>query len=299
MESNNATAEEALFYNIVSTRINKPVIYPNDPTTNPNLQVSGLNAGAGKVFGPAKVLGIMEGDRVDINTKYFYVGNQMAGSGPGNPPTEKKFPIEVFLDDSDFDIPPPPDVGSSAPSNVQLVNNLLTQLATIFTSSVSTISGGEFNQAGTSAAFGANSNLSTFLVSAFNNAVTNYPNNPRAFLIYLFFNKDFVFNPQVSGALQAITPDVLGNLAVTNVKFPENGYLYVYVCDESAMDVYFDNLQIIHYTNPLTEVNDYYPFGLLAKTATSLGGTPQKYKYNGKELQKDLAFNVLDYGARQ
>ena len=168
MESSNATAEEELFYNISATRINLPANYPNDPTTPTNLQVSGLNAGTGKVFGPAKVLGIMEGDRVDINTKYFFVGGQMAGSGPGNPPNETKFPLEVFLDDSDIDIPPPPDVGSSAPSNVQLVNNLLTQLATIFTSSVSTISGGEINQAGASAAFGANSNLATFLVSAFN-----------------------------------------------------------------------------------------------------------------------------------
>ena len=99
--------------------------------------------------------------------------------------------------------------------------------------------------------------------------------------------------------MQTITPDALGNLAVTNVKFPENGYLYVYVCNQSELDVYFDNLQIIHYTNPLTEINDYYPFGLLAKTSTSLGGMLQNYKYNGKELQKDLAFNVLDYGARQ
>ena len=80
----------------------------------------------------------------------------------------------------------------------------------------------------------------------FNNAVTNYPDRPRALLIYLFFNKDFIFNPLVSGALQAITPDQLGNLAVSNVKFPENGYLYVYVCDESAVDVSFDNLQIIN-----------------------------------------------------
>ena len=181
---------------------------------------------------------------------------------------------------------------------MQSVKDFLTQLAIIFTSSVSTISGGEFNQAGRSTAFGANSNLATFLVSAFNNAITNYPNSPHAFLIYLFFNKDFVFNPQVSGALQVIIPDVLGNLAITNVKFPENGYLYVYVCDESNMDVYFDNLQIIHYTNPFTEVNDYYPFGLLAKTSTSLGGTLQNYKYNGNELQKDLAFNVLDYGVK-
>ena len=114
----------------------------------------------------------------------------------------------------------------------------------------------------------------------------------------MFFNKDFVFNSLVSGALQTITPDRLGNLAVTNVKFPENGYLYVYVCNESNMDVNFDNLQIIHYTNPLTEVNDYYPFGLLAKISTSLGGTLQNYKYNGNEIQKDLAFNVLDYEAR-
>ena len=163
-----------MFYNIASTRIIKPTGYPNDATTNPNDKVSGLNAASLKAFGPAKVLAIMEGDRVDIGTKYYYNGSQS-----GVPPETgggTKRPIDWAEDggsseeSSSGGNPPPP-----SSSTFQPINEILTQLSTIFTTSVSTISGGEFNQAGTSAAFGANSNLSTFLVSAFNNAVTNYP----------------------------------------------------------------------------------------------------------------------------
>ena len=81
----------------------------------------------------------------------------------------------------------------------------------------------------------------------------------------------------------------------------ENGYLYVYVTNEFPKDVSFDNLRIIHYSNLLIEENHYYPFGLLidALSTTSSIGPEQNYKYNNKEMQHELSWNVEDYGARQ
>ena len=64
-----------------------------------------------------------------------------------------------------------------------------------------------------------------------------------------------------SGLLKETSPDQLGELGVIDLTLPENGYLYVYVTNESPKDVSFDNLRIIHYSNLLIEENYYYPFG--------------------------------------
>ena len=47
----------------------------------------------------------------------------------------------------------------------------------------------------------------------------------------------------------------------------------------------------------LEERNDYYPFGgLMGK---GLNGDFQSYKYNGKELERQIGFDIYDYGARR
>ena len=47
----------------------------------------------------------------------------------------------------------------------------------------------------------------------------------------------------------------------------------------------------------LEERNDYYPFGgLMGK---GLNGDFQSYKYNGKELERQIGLDIYDYGARR
>jgi RHS repeat-associated protein len=48
--------------------------------------------------------------------------------------------------------------------------------------------------------------------------------------------------------------------------------------------------------NVASQVDDYYPFGMLHKPKAF--DNDNKYLYNGKELQEDLALNMFDYGAR-
>ena len=74
-----------------------------------------------------------------------------------------------------------------------------------------------------------------------------------------------------------------GGLAVLNLVAPANGYMYIYVTNESAADVSFDNLKIIHHSGTLVQQDEYYPYGLLWNSNGINTPLANKYKYNGKE----------------
>jgi len=80
----------------------------------------------------------------------------------------------------------------------------------------------------------------------------------------------------------------------------KEGYMYIYLSNEhdKLVDVFFDDLTIVHKKSPIVQTEDYYPFGLTFNQQTREGTHPQNYLYNGKELQTDLDLNWTDYGAR-
>lgn len=57
-----------------------------------------------------------------------------------------------------------------------------------------------------------------------------------------------------------------------------------------------NNRVVVSEDGKIEQVNDYYPTGALM--ASSMGGDTQRFKYNGKELDRVNGLNWYDYGAR-
>ena len=85
------------------------------------------------------------------------------------------------------------------------------------------------------------------------------------------------------------------------LKAPKNGYVYVYLSNESAEPVYFDNFAVSHQKSALIAEDHYYPYGLRIASisakalASTLNPNAVSYGYQGSfadELNDfDLGYN--------
>lgn len=130
---------------------------------------------------------------------------------------------------------------------------------------------------------------------------------PKAFVTILFFDKDYNFldaawdqistvGSQTSGSVKQPPHDLLS----VSARAPEAGYAFIYLSNEnpSFVEVYFDDFTLSHAPSPIVNVSDYFAFGLSYNSSTRENTIAQDLKYNGKELQDELALGWLDYGAR-
>ena len=167
--------------------------------------------------------------------------------------------------------------------------NLLSELLNVLAGGVVNNSPGKLNSGNTSAVSTALSpNVTNFL-----NNDRSYDNTkPKAYLNWIFFDNQFNF---ISGSSDAMQVDMAGStgkkaMVPSLQTMPKNGYLYVYISNESNQNVYFDDITVRHTTGPLMQEQAYYPYGLeiqglsdkaLMKAATN-------YKYNaGSELEDE------------
>ena len=120
---------------------------------------------------------------------------------------------------------------------------------------------------------------------------------------------DSFADPSTSGSSQNIyglpVLDYCGNIVYSDDKPVKILFDGGYVSIKKGVPTYhfflrdhLGNVRVVADANgKLEERNDYYPFGgLIGK---GLNGDFQSYKYNGKELERQIGLDIYDYGARR
>ena len=140
------------------------------------------------------------------------------------------------------------------------------------------------------------------------------PAKPKAYLNWMVVDEEFakvrsanhagaIQMPLITGAMQA--QPMIGP---SNMVIRRNGYLYVYLSNESNQNVDFDNLVVNQKRGPLVEQKDYYAFGMEIPGLSSQAYKPtyvtNRNRYNGKEVQSlefsdSSGLNWDDYGAKE
>jgi hypothetical protein len=113
---------------------------------------------------------------------------------------------------------------------------------------------------------------------------------PKAYINYIFLDEQFKYaggGASRVGTSGSVKDHWYIDAQLQNILVPKNGYIFVYVSNESNLDVFFDNLQVIHKPGPLLEETHYYPGGLTMAgiSSQSAGGLENKIKFQKQELQ--------------
>ena len=263
--SPNAAFIEKQYYNINSSYIiSGNGTYPNhngNPPVNPNpnsvvtatsKKAYWLNANTNKT-GLGITLKVMVGDRIDI-------------LGKSHCPVSNTDGIDA--------------------NKAILVLDILTGLLGGPTGSIASAAHGGVTAGQLNGITGVTGGVADFLSDQTTDAAGE-PTVPKAYINYIFFDEQFRVSgrgfSRVGGTTVKSHTDLMEKIA------PKSGYVYIYISNESPVNVYFDNLQVIHTRGPILEETHYYPFGLTMAGISSkaLNNAPEnKYKYNkGSELQ--------------
>lgn len=280
MEDANATIkqnEEAVFGNpgpnneVNSTRVSVPAGWAsNQPPVNSNQKVSKLQATGGVVkVGPNAFLKVMAGDKLRAKVDYYYQTDPGAGSG----------------------------------NTTATINALLGSFSSaLFSGRGAAVAHG--NEGAITSNLGANPGLAEM----FNNPPAGgNPNAPRAYLNYIFFDEQFNFVREVSGFKRVSQAgDVAAPIVTDEIKARKNGYVYVYLSNESGEPVYFDNFSVSHERGRLIAEDHFYAYGLKITSissksiSSSLNTKMPHYGYQGSFSEEITEFELSynEFGLR-
>jgi RHS repeat-associated protein len=264
----------------VQTYPNNNGILNNNPNCSGSLctsdisqQLYRLNGGDAVKTGLGITLKVMAGDKLDIFGKSYYFTDNQGGTAANS-----SLPIIDILSG----LLGSPGAGSS--TNIH----------------------GSVTPAQINTSTGTNG-----IISMLNNQQSQSSANqlvPRAFINYLFFDEQFKcvgsgFS-QV-GSNSVVKDHYASNNVFHGIEVPKNGFVYIYCSNQSPVDVFFDNLQVVHTRGPILEETHYYPFGLtMAGISTKAAGSMKNnFKYNDKELENQefsdgSGLELYDFGAR-
>jgi hypothetical protein len=167
-----------------------------------------LNATTNKT-GLEFMIKVMAGDKIDIMGKSYFLNT-------GTVNNSNSTPLDLLT----------------------LMTNMLLSLASAAAGkgfSASTLNTINTGQVPTSFFTGANGETTTI---------------PKAYINYICLDENFKYSG-VGGASRVGTSATVkdhwtADAQLQNITVPKNGYIFVYVSNESNLDVFFDNLQVIH-----------------------------------------------------
>ena len=122
------------------------------------------------------------------------------------------------------------------------------------------------------------------------NTQTYDASKPKAFLNWLVVDEEFkkVTSANHMGAVQV--PTISGTdtnhllVGPSNMVVRRNGWLYVYVSNESNQDMFFDNLVVNHKRGPVVESSAFYPFGMEIAGLASKANLGSDYDVNNRKF---------------
>jgi RHS repeat-associated protein len=134
-------------------------------------------------------------------------------------------------------------------------------------------------------------------------STTYVTTRPKAFLNWMVVGEDYVAATSSPNHVSAIQVPVCNAgdslkqiVGPTNMVIRRNGWIYIYLSNQSNQDVFFDNLVVNFKHGPLVEQKVYYAFGMenpaLSTKALKYNYDENRIKYNG--IEYDTAFG-LDY----
>jgi RHS repeat-associated protein len=146
----------------------------------------------------------------------------------------------------------------------------------------------------------------TPVTSGLSPGVTQFVNNdrsydttrPKAYLNWILFDDQMNYVASNSGVMQVQSGSNKQALIAPLQTISKNGYLYVYVSNESPQDVYFDDITVKHYTGPLLQEQSYYPFGveMAAISDKAMNKLSSAYKFNGgDEMEESISMYSTFY----
>lgn len=130
---------------------------------------------------------------------------------------------------------------------------------------------------------------------------------PRAYLNIVFLDEQFKFvEPDLttstigSGSVRMDDDNNPNAEKILEKKAPKNGWVFVYLSNQSNEDVYFDDLYVTQEHSRIAEENHYYPYGLKIASISSraFNKAANKRGFQGDYAEEDTETGWTDYALR-